>query len=74
MKRKLENIYEDLKMNPHKYMCIFREIGVIIAFFDKLENTINMLIDMSKYSDDINLIYDSRSKEYRTELHLHDND
>ena len=64
MKRKLENIYEDLKMNPHKYMCIFREIGVIIAFFDKLENTINMLIDMSNYGYDIKLTYEDFTKEY----------
>ena len=74
MEQKLENIYKDLKMNPHKYMNVFKEERVILAYFNTLENAINMLIDMSKYSYDVSLIYDSCSKEYRTALYLHNDD
>lgn len=74
MEQKLENIYEDLKMNPHKYINVIKEAGAILAYFNTLENAINMLIDMSKYSYDVSLIYDSCSKEYRTALYLHNND
>lgn len=74
MEEKLENIYEDLKMNPHKYMHAFKEERVILAYFNTLENAINMLIDMTKYSYDVSLIYDCCSKEYRTALYLHNDD
>lgn len=74
MEQKLENIYENLKMNPHKYMHVFKEERVILAYFNTLENAINMLIDITKYSYDVSLIYDSCSKEYRTALYLHNDD
>lgn len=73
MEQKIENIYKDLKMKPHKFMSVFKEEGTIIVYLNTLENAINMLIDMSKYSYDVNLIYDADSEEYRITLYLHNN-
>lgn len=61
---KLENIYEELKKNPHKSMEMFEEEKCIVAKFNVLENAISMLIDMSKYSNEVNLIHNMSSKRY----------
>lgn len=71
MEQKLENIYEKLKKNSHKFMRIIEKDECIIAIFNTLENAINMLINASEYSYNINLTYNTFSKEYHVILYLY---
>ncbi len=71
MEQKLENIYEKLKKNPHKFMRIIEKDECIIATFNTLENAINMLINASEYSYNVNLTYNTFSKEYHVILYLY---
>ena len=71
MEQKLENIYEKLKKNPHKFMRIIEKDECIRATFNTLENAINMLINVSEYSYNVNLTYNTFSKEYHVILYLY---
>lgn len=71
MEQKLENIYEKLKKNPHKFMRIIEKDKCIITTFNTLENAINMIIDASEYSYNVNLTYNTFSKEYHVILYLY---
>lgn len=71
IEQKLENIYKKLKKNNScKSIRIIEKEKCIIATFNKLEDAISILIDASKYSNNVNLIYNAFSKEYSIILHL----
>ena len=71
IEQKLENIYKKLKKNNHcKSIRIIEKEKYIIATFNKLEDAISILIDASKYSNNVNLIYNVFSKEYNIILYL----
>ena len=70
MEQKFENIYEKLRKNPYKFIKINKKEKYIIAAFNKLEDAISILIDASKYSNNVNLIYNVFSKEYHITLYL----
>lgn len=71
IEQKLENIYKKLKKNNScKSIRIIEKEKYIIAAFNKLEYAISMLIDASKYSNNVSLIYNVFSKEYSIILHL----
>ena len=70
IEQKLENIYEKLRNNPYKFIKINKKEKCIIAAFNKLEDAISILIDASKYSNNVNLIYNVFSKKYHITLYL----
>lgn len=52
-------------------MRIIEKDECIIATFNTLENAINMLINASEYSYNVNLTYNTFSKEYHVILYLY---
>lgn len=67
----LENIYEKLKKNHHYGIKLIETEDAIIGEFKVFENAKNLLIDMHKYSDEVNLMYNIRSKKYIVISYVH---
>ena len=51
----LEEIYIQLRYNPHRHIYLHNEDNEIVSWHNSKENAISMLIEMSKYTDIISL-------------------